>query len=138
MRPLIPGQIEGKCAAVEVDYIICLLPEHLFKSHFIALNRMVAVNQHGSLIFKKCQSEARICTSLKTAEKKPLTIFIWQHLLENFYDFSPKMSSKWQEHFLKILCYSNSPNWGNIKKIFHSTATHFISSWTHIHSHTVE
>lgn len=43
-----------------------------------------------SLIFKKCQSEARICTSLKTAEKKSLTIFIWQHLLENFYHVFPK------------------------------------------------
>jgi len=137
VRPLIPGQIEGKCAAVEVDYIICLLPEHLFKSHFIALNRMVAVNQHGEIL-EASYSKSVNPRPLKTAEKKPLTIFIWQHLLENFYDFSPKMSSEWQEHFLKILCYSNPPNWGNIKKIFHSTATHFISSWTHIHSHTVE
>jgi len=47
VRPLIPGQIEGKCAAVEVDYITGLLPQHLFKSHFIMLNRVVAVIQRG-------------------------------------------------------------------------------------------
>lgn len=43
-----------------------------------------------SHMFKKCQSEARNCTSLKTAEKKPLTIFICQHRLKNFSDFSPQ------------------------------------------------
>lgn len=88
-----------------------------------------------SLIFKKCQSEARICTSLKTAEKKPLTILTGNIFWRISLIFPLKMSFEWQEQFLKISCYSNPPNWGNIKTYF-IVLQHIL--FHHVHSHTVE
>lgn len=64
------------------------------------------------LIFKNGQSKARICMLMKTAEKTPLTILIWQYLWGYFYDFffSSKCHLSDRDIFSN-LCYSNPQNW---------------------------
>lgn len=55
------------------------------------------------LIFKNGQSKARICMLMKTAEKTPLTILIWQHLWGYFYVFFVLVTGIFSQFFFTII-----------------------------------